>query len=429
MASTTPRFLHTYKLRPQKLLTGTERKSMCVGTLGDDEQGIWVSYDRRVESAHPRYWNQAGSIISLKDQMDNIKWAKGLELSRFSAMKGTRAHQPQKEKLKQLFAKRLRAIIRKHLAIVTPPTAALHAALEEAHTDGKNDARRTTPYITWQMDKEQYSTLSGYGDDEGSDKDNEDDEGEEEENGDEGYGEDGEEGHIKERDDDYPANTFAFAETMRPIRANTSLELPQEAKLLHRLVVCGGMNDLLQMKEFFTLIGPSNLAKIEHIKLEIDAQSAFFGYVPIPSHYTGYSGYSTLGVGGRLSLAGNVMCDAIKMMARAGGSLVSFEVSRSRNRLQHSHRFEFVFIDPKRLDSADHTIQYPSYRMFEASGSHGIDSPLGRSIRSLKGVDLICKDVSLWNHGECEKIDQCRVCMQIKGFKIMQKEMLEDSVS
>ena len=39
---------------------------------------------------------------------------------------------------------------------------------------------------------------------------------------------------------------------------------------------------MLQMREFFTSIGRSNLAKIRRIKFEIDAQSAFFGYFPIP---------------------------------------------------------------------------------------------------------------------------------------------------
>ncbi len=68
----------------------------------------------------------------------------------------------------------------------------------------------------------------------------------------------------------------------------------------------------------------------------------------------------------------------------AGGLLASFEVSRSRNLLQHSHRFEFAFIEPKLLNSDDHTEQYPSYRMFEASGRYGIDAPLERAIRRLK---------------------------------------------
>ena len=48
---------------------------------------------------------------------------------------------------------------------------------------------------------------------------------------------------------------------------------------------------------------------------------------------------------------------------------------------------ECAFISPVRLNSIDHTKQYPTYRMFEAGGVHGIDAPLGRSIRSLKGVN------------------------------------------
>ena len=190
----------------------------------------------------------------------------------------------------------------------------------------------------------------------------------------------------------YGVNTFAFAETMHPIRANASLDFPEHKKLVRRLAVYGGMNDLLQMKDFFNLIGASNLAKIRHIKIEIDVHSVFLGYVPTPSLYTGYS---ALGPGGILGPGGNVICDAINMLAGAGGSLASFEVSRSRNLLQHSDRFEFAFIRPKRLNSDDHTEQYPSYRISEASGSHGIDAPLGRSIRSLKGVKLICKDMDL----------------------------------
>ena len=82
---------------------------------------------------------------------------------------------------------------------------------------------------------------------------------------------------------------------MHPGRANSSLELPKHRKLVRRLAVYGGMNDLLQMKDCFNLIGVSNLAKIRHIKIEIDVHSVFLGYVPIPSLYTGYS---ALGPGG-----------------------------------------------------------------------------------------------------------------------------------
>lgn len=110
----------------------------------------------------------------------------------------------------------------------------------------------------------------------------------------------------------YGVNTFAFTETMHPIRVNASLKLPEHGKLVRRLAVYDGMNDLLQMKDFFNLIGVLNLAKIRHIKIEIDVHSVFLGYVPTPSLYTGYS---ALGPGGVLGPGGNVICDAINMLA------------------------------------------------------------------------------------------------------------------
>ena len=46
------------------------------------------------------------------------------------------------------------------------------------------------------------------------------------------------------------------------------------------------------MEDFFKLIDATNRAKIRHIKIEIDVHSVFPGYVPFPSHYTGYSAYA-----------------------------------------------------------------------------------------------------------------------------------------
>ena len=66
-----------------------------------------------------------------------------------------------------------------------------------------------------------------------------------------------------------------------------------------------------------------------------------------------------------LGPVGNIIRDATNMMDGAGGLLASFEVPRPRNLLQYSQRFEFAFIEPKRLDLDDHTEQYPSYRMLE----------------------------------------------------------------
>ena len=94
----------------------------------------------------------------------------------------------------------------------------------------------------------------------------------------------------------YGVNTFAFVETMHPVRANAYLELPDEWKLLRHLILyrekvsatstssiyailyqlpenkiylyVDGMNDILQMKDFFKLINASNRAKIRHIKID-----------------------------------------------------------------------------------------------------------------------------------------------------------------
>ncbi len=92
--------------------------------------------------------------------------------------------------------KKLQAIMRKHLPDTpTPSTRTLHAALEEAHADGENDATKSSPNATWWLNREHYANLSdanlsGYGDDEedldndeDSDGDNEDDEDDEEETG------------------------------------------------------------------------------------------------------------------------------------------------------------------------------------------------------------------------------------------------------
>ena len=177
------------------------------------------------------------------------------------------------------------------------------------------------------------------------------------------------------------------------------------------------------MKEFFNLIGASNRAKIRHLKIEINVHSLFLGYFSFPTH--------TIHVSRPLLAHGaGILADAINMMAEVGGSLVSFEVSRSRQLIQTSHRREFTIISPKRISSDDsHNDQYPSYMMFEAEGLRGMDAPLGRSIRNLKGAKLICKEIELWDHGRCDKPASCHVCMQIKGFKIMRKEMLEGTVS
>ena len=229
----------------------------------DGGQGFWVSFDRRGESDHPRYWNDDGKLMNSSALKDKINYAEGLELSRFSAMKKTRAHKPQREKQRLLirmiyhqegvqyegdlenieaiqaaknqkqgskrkkakldsgkmknttprktqktkrdsdlilqqfrkdasnlpatpqFAKRLRAIMEKHLPDGPPPTAVIHAALQEAHAGDKDDACKTRPYMRWALDRDERFTASGHGDDEDSEGDGEDDEGEEEDQGEE----------------------------------------------------------------------------------------------------------------------------------------------------------------------------------------------------------------------------------------------------
>lgn len=71
---------------------------------------------------------------------------------------------------------------------------------------------------------------------------------------------------------------------------------------------------MLQMKDFFKAISASNRAKIRHLKIEFDAQSAFLGHLPFPHHCTGYSGYSAVVLGGILAPGGNAIRDAINMV-------------------------------------------------------------------------------------------------------------------
>ena len=226
--------------------------------------------------------------------------------------------------------------------------------------------------------------------------------------------------HVEATDVLYGANTFTFAETMHPVSPESALA---PSRLRRRVIRYGGMNDLLQMADFLDLIGASNRAKIRRIKLEFNVHSLFLGFNPFPTHEISYSAQPLLARGA------NILSDAINTMAQTSGSLISLEISRNRCLLQQSHLSRIIIISPKRLSSVTHTsqnhaAQYPSYGMFEATEPHGMHAPLGQAIRNLKGVRLICKDMELWDHGGCETPTSCRLCMQIKGFKIMQKEMV-----
>ena len=76
------------------------------------------------------------------------------------------------------FAGRLREIMEQYLSEVPPPNMILYASLKEAHEKTMVDARRTTPYIRWQL-REAHQL--GEEDDEGGDDEDEDEEQEDEE--------------------------------------------------------------------------------------------------------------------------------------------------------------------------------------------------------------------------------------------------------
>ena len=63
-------------------------------------------------------------------------------------------------------------------------------------------------------------------------------------------------------------NTFAFSEPTHPVRAESYLELPEERQLLRRLLLYGGTNDIVQMKDFLNLIGASNAPRSDTSRLK-----------------------------------------------------------------------------------------------------------------------------------------------------------------
>ena len=91
------------------------------------------------------------------------------------------------------FAKRLREMMRDHSPRVPPPNMILYAALKEARRNGNADARRTEPYIKWQL-REVHEL-------EEDDDEDEDDEDEDDTNGEEEQ-EDGEEQEAEEAEEE-----------------------------------------------------------------------------------------------------------------------------------------------------------------------------------------------------------------------------------
>ena len=82
------------------------RKSMLLGTLGDTQKGIWVSFDRRPGMGdHTRYWNDDNTSSRYDDFHNDLQYEKGLELSLFSSKKRTGPQSIQKRNQKSLIQK------------------------------------------------------------------------------------------------------------------------------------------------------------------------------------------------------------------------------------------------------------------------------------------------------------------------------------
>ena len=222
----------------------------------------------------------------------------------------------------------------------------------------------------------------------------------------------------------YGINVFHFTENLHPLPtnafANADMESPRHELLLGRISLFGGMSDLLQMKDFYDMIGASNRAKMRHVRIQLNVDSRFIEHAPSPC---AYADFSLTGKGA------NVLCDALDMIAMAGGKLDTLEFTRDRSMVQNANTQgtmrvgDYTIMSPVRLYSNNHTKLYPSYKMFEAGGDHGVDAPLARSIRGLGGTTLICKDIDFWKLGRCDKGGDCSVCIQIKGFELMKEEM------
>ena len=93
--------LHRYPLRDQSTANASNRQSMRIGQL-DDGQGLWVSFDKRGDSDHPRYWSEAGKMLSFVAQKGKVDLAQGLELSQFGSKRRTNKQKPHQDKQKLL---------------------------------------------------------------------------------------------------------------------------------------------------------------------------------------------------------------------------------------------------------------------------------------------------------------------------------------
>ena len=105
MSSTTPAVLHRYQLKDHSTSHASNRKSMRIGTLINGGQSYWVSFDKRGDGDQARYWNDAGDLLSHRNEKGNIEYAEGLQLSRFGTLKAAKKQTPQWKKQKLLINK------------------------------------------------------------------------------------------------------------------------------------------------------------------------------------------------------------------------------------------------------------------------------------------------------------------------------------
>ena len=162
MASSSRSTLHSYSFRDQSTANARDRRSMLIGHLMDGGQGFWVSYDRRGDGEHPRYWKEKGEGMSLIALKGRIEYAEGLELSHFSAMKKTKAQKPQKEKRKQLINKIYRqggVLYQGDYEEIEAAQAAKHASHTGKRDKASGKVTRRTPKKTQQPKQDSGSLL------------------------------------------------------------------------------------------------------------------------------------------------------------------------------------------------------------------------------------------------------------------------------
>ena len=77
--------IHTYTLRDQSGTNAPGRKSMLLGTTRTSKRSIWVSFDKRPQGDHTRYWSEDNKAVKYSDFNNHLVYTSGLELSRFTS--------------------------------------------------------------------------------------------------------------------------------------------------------------------------------------------------------------------------------------------------------------------------------------------------------------------------------------------------------